>query len=228
MSAMSATQELPKEQTAIITAPTASSFRLTISNNVPLPTLAPDQVLVHNVAVALNPCDHKMPDNFPTAGAIDGCDFAGTIIAIGTAVTQPFQIGDRVCGAVHGSNPANHPSGSFAEYVCATADILLKIPNGVSWENATAVGGVALGTLGLAFWEFLELPFDFEHPASKEESLPVLVYGGGTATGTMAIQLLKMYVIPFNHKIFSCPFFPSLCKSFTNSLNRASKYIGVA
>ncbi|EPE33798.1 GroES-like protein [Glarea lozoyensis ATCC 20868] len=132
-----------------------------------------------------------MPDNFPTVGAIDGCDFAGTIIAIGAAVTQDFQIGDRVCGAVHGSDPANHLSGSFAEYVCATADILLKIPDGVSWEEGAAVGGVSLGTLGLAFWDFLGIPFDCENPANKTNSLPVLVYGGGTATGTMAIQILK-------------------------------------
>jgi len=155
-----------------------------------------------------------MPDNFPTAGAIDGCDFAGTVVAIGAAVTQPFRIGDRVCGAVHGSNPANLLSGSFAEYVCATADILLKIPDGVSWEQGAAVGGVPLGTLGLAFWEFLGLPFDPEHPATKEESFPVLVYGGGTATGTMAIQLLKLYGHFFPPK-YNSPVQPRpLCKRF--------------
>lgn len=168
---------------------------LAITHDAPLPLpLAPDQVLVRTEAVAVNPCDWKMPDNFPSPGAVDGSDFAGTIVLMGSDVsaTHPgLTIGDRVCGAVHGSNPADHASGSFAAYVAATADIMMKVPEGVGWEDAAGVGGTGIATLGIVFCEHLGLVFSPKKPADENESFPILVYGGGTATGTMAIQLLK-------------------------------------
>ncbi|KAI1657945.1 hypothetical protein F4813DRAFT_358469 [Daldinia decipiens] len=49
-------------------------------------------------------------------GAIDGCDFAGVIVAIGATVfeSRSFRVGDRVCGAVHGSSPLRANAGSFS------------------------------------------------------------------------------------------------------------------
>jgi NADPH:quinone reductase-like Zn-dependent oxidoreductase len=48
--------------------------------------------------VALNPCDWKMAEQFPTRGCVDGCDFPGTVVALGgdLSKTSCFQIGDRV------------------------------------------------------------------------------------------------------------------------------------
>ncbi|KAK7974523.1 hypothetical protein PG989_016371 [Apiospora arundinis] len=166
----------------------------------PLP-LAPDQVLVRTVAVAINPCDWKMPDNFPSKSAVGGSDFAGIVVVLGSGVREEaalpgsgrhLRIGDRVCGAVHGFNPANHSGGCFAEYVAATADILLGIPDGITREEAAAVGGTRIATLGVVFYEHLKLGYSPRHPATEEaETAPVLVYGGGTVTGSMAIQLLR-------------------------------------
>ncbi|KAF2431632.1 putative zinc-binding dehydrogenase family oxidoreductase [Tothia fuscella] len=184
---------LPTTHTIIAATENSPPKNLEIQLLRPLPIIAPDQILLKNVAVALNPCDWKMPDNFPEPGATDGSDFAGVVAQIGSGVTQSFKIGDRVAGAVHGSNPVDHLSGSFGEWVAGTADIMLKIPTHVSWEQAAAVGGTAFATLGLVFFDSMKLPFTPDKRATPDQSFFVLVYGGGTATGTMAIQLLKLF-----------------------------------
>jgi NADPH:quinone reductase-like Zn-dependent oxidoreductase len=178
----------PLTQTAIIQ---DAKGKLCISNNVALPELKPDMILVKTMAVALNPVDYKMAENFPSPGAIDGCDFSGIILEIGSeaAKSHSFKVGQRVCGAVHGSNPIDLVSGSFAEYVAVIADLLLKMPDEMSFETGAVIGGIAHATVGLALYTSLRLTATPEEPA--KDPFYVLVYGGSTATGTMAIQLLK-------------------------------------
>ena len=181
---------LPTHQTAIIT---QQNGHLDVSHNVLLPQLLePDMVFIKTIAVALNPTDFKMPARFPSPGAIDGCDFAGIIIQLGPAVRRPLKIGDRVFGAVHGANPLCHQSGSFAEYVVTYSDFLFLAPDSMSWETAAALGGAGIGTVGLALFCSMQLPASPEQRAEKP--FHVLVNGGTTATGTMAIQILRQWV----------------------------------
>jgi NADPH:quinone reductase-like Zn-dependent oxidoreductase len=134
-----------------------------------------------------------MHERFPSPGAIDGCDFSGIILVIGSAVPSlgvSFEIGDRVFGAVHGSNPIRHESGSFAEHIASEAQFTLKIPDSMSFEEAAALGGTGLATLGMALFRTLELPGTPEEPAQKPQT--VLVHGGSSSVGTMAMQLLRL------------------------------------
>lgn len=178
---------LPSIQTAVIQDPYGAPA---VIDSLPLPPLLPGTVLVRTVAVALNPCDYKMGTSFPTPGAIIGNDFAGIVVAIDTQTETVFRIGDRVCGLVHGSNPADTSNGAFAQYVRAHVDLLLRIPEGLPIEQASTLG-LGLATNCLALWEGgLRLEFNPENVA--EEPMPVLVYGGSTATGTLATQLLRL------------------------------------
>lgn len=163
---------------------------LILSADCPLPELLPGQVLVKTAAVALNPCDWKMPTNFPCPGAVDGSDFSGTVVARGPNLARDINVGDRVAGAVHASNPLNPTSGAFAEYIAAYADQLWKMPDSMGWEQAAAIGWCVVGTVGLAMFRALKLPGSPELPVQKP--MFVLVYGGSTASGTMAIQLLRL------------------------------------
>jgi len=182
---------LPPTQTAIVG---LEDGNLGVSLNVLLPELEDDMVMVRNVAVALNPVDAKMTGHLAYPGAISGMDFAGTIVAIGSKAqsSTPIKIGDRVTGAVHGMHPLTPRVGAFAEYVGATGFVTMKIPDNMSFEEGATLGS-GIGTIGLALFMSLEVPGYPTEPALKPKH--VLVYGGSTATGTIAIQLLKLYAI---------------------------------
>ena len=187
--------QLPSSQTAIRQSESGSPIVQVIS---PLPPVEKDMIMVRTIAVAMNPHDFKMIDNFPSPGTTPGCDFAGIVVAIGAAVNATrershndiLHIGDRVCGGVHGSNPLRPLVGAFSMYVSAFGDCVLKVPRAFSWEQAAAIGGAIPGTLGLALVKSLGLSIGAKN--RYEKPVYVLVYGGSTASGTMAIQLLNL------------------------------------
>ena len=177
---------LPVIQTAIIADPAGA---LVISHDAPVPSLQPDMVLVRTAVVALNPVDTKMVDRLAYPGALSGFDFAGTVVAIGSAVTKPgLKVGDRVCGAVHGMNPLVPEVGAFAKYVGAIGHAILTVPDWMTCEDASTIG-VGIGTVGLALFRSLNVPGDFGYPVQKP--LQILVYGASTSVGTLAVQMLK-------------------------------------
>jgi NADPH:quinone reductase-like Zn-dependent oxidoreductase len=177
---------LPPYQKAVVTTQTG---KLELATKIPIPELEPDSVLVKIAVVALNPADWKLPEFSAHPGAIGGLDFCGTVAAVSSnSLQKPLAVGDRVCGWVFGSNPAEPGNGAFAEYVAAFSDLVMKVP---SWMPSEDASTIALGaaTAGQALYQSLQLPLPTE-PARS--SFYVLVYGGSTATGTMAIQLLRL------------------------------------
>lgn len=195
----SVTSALPQRQDALVV---AGPGQLSLRQDAPLPHMAPDMALVRTVAVAINPVDAKMLDYSPAVGAIHGYDFAGVVVAIGSDAPRHLSIGDRVAGAVHGNNSLEPRVGAFAQYVGAIAELLLKIPDTMTFEEASTLG-IGLATAGLALFRELEIPASIGDlidrvgragPASDvtPNATWVLVSGGSTATGTRAIQLLKL------------------------------------
>ncbi|KAK9481917.1 chaperonin 10-like protein [Lipomyces starkeyi] len=144
----------------------------------PLPTLRDDYILVETVAVALNPTDWKSIDFRGCSGALVGCDYAGIVGEVGKAVTKPFKKGDRVCGFVHGSNGMQHEDGTFAEYI-------------VVKEAATLGHGVA--TVGQGLYQALKLPLP---SAPSKEKIPILIYGGSSASGSLGAAAFFDYKDP--------------------------------
>ncbi|KAJ5175573.1 uncharacterized protein N7482_001450 [Penicillium canariense] len=163
--------------------------RAVLESNVPVPELPDDYILVRTKAVALNPTDWRHIDFVPCNGAIVGCDYAGVVEAVGPRVKKPFQKGDRVAGFVHGSNAVRPNGGAFAEYVIAKGDLQIFIPDAMSFEAAATLG-VGLTTVGQNLYQSMELPLPGD--AREESDLSILIYGGATATGTLAIQLAKL------------------------------------
>lgn len=128
MPSANAERSLPKQQTAI----TAKGRGiLAIKHDAPIPRLLPDMAIVRTAAVALNPVDAKMLDFSTTTELIAGNDFAGTVVALGEDALKSshLQVGDRVAGMVYGLNKSRPDIGGFAEYVGATTDLLVKIPD---------------------------------------------------------------------------------------------------
>ncbi|KAJ5167792.1 Protein TOXD [Penicillium canariense] len=154
----------------------------------PIPSLRDEYILVKNVSVGLNPTDWKHIEFLAPPGVVVGCDYAGVVEAVGKDVKKPFQKGDRVCGFVHGSNAVQPAGGAFAEYIVAKGDLQMKIPDNMSFQEAATLG-VGIVTVGQGLYQSLKLALPTEPIA---DATPILIYGGSTATGTLAIQFAKL------------------------------------
>ena len=78
--------------------------------------------------------------------------------------------------------------GAFAEYIMQKDGQSARIPEGMSYTDA-ATFGVGVITVGQGLYQSLGLPLP---PKKAEEKFPILIYGGSSATGTLAIQYAKL------------------------------------
>jgi NADPH:quinone reductase-like Zn-dependent oxidoreductase len=158
-----------------------------VVSDAPVPALRPEYILVRTVAIALNPTDWKSIQRSDKNITI-GCDYAGIVQEIGDKVTKPFRKGDRVAGFVLGANASQFEDGADAEYLVAKGDLQIKIPDYLSFEAAATLG-VGITTIGQGLYQRFNLPWP-DQPAKTK--FPILIYGGSTATGALAIQWAKL------------------------------------
>lgn len=159
-----------------------------LSKKVEVPKLKPGTMLCKVRDVALNPADWKMIEFSATQNSVGGNDFAGEVVQVGQGVKR-FKEGDRIFGMMFGLNPSDKLSGAFCCYALATEDLSCKIPPFMTFEEASTLS-VPVGTAGSALYQALDLPMPSPDQGSKTP-FHVLVSGGASATGTIAIQLLK-------------------------------------
>lgn len=166
-------------------------LRTRIDNNRRIPTLRDDSVLVRPVAIALNPTDWKhIAFGRARDDCIVGCDYAGVVEAVGKTVTKLWRKGDRICGCGHGSNLTNIDDGVFAEFAVVKGDLQMRMPDDLSFEKAATIGLGAI-TVGQGLYQKamkLRLPTGF----AENDGEYVFIYGGGSATGALAIQYAKL------------------------------------
>ncbi|KAF2258900.1 alcohol dehydrogenase [Lojkania enalia] len=179
---------LPNTQHAVVACTNrAWAFR----KELPVPRLEDGEVLIKIEAVALNPSDAKQLENCPVDGAISGSDLAGTVVKVSKSMEKDLHIGDRVTAMVLGCNPRQPDNGAFAQYAAVRAGFCVKLPETISFEAGTTltVGlvtcGLALRSLGL-----VDATARLASPKNQDSNY-VLVYGGSTATGALAIQILR-------------------------------------
>ncbi|PVI05008.1 putative zinc-binding oxidoreductase ToxD [Periconia macrospinosa] len=145
-----------------------------------------DNVLVKVIAVALNPSDWKsMKRGDPSTS---GLDFSGVVEATGPDTKKGYKKGDRVLGIAHGSNKLEPDNGAFSEYVMTRENLLIRIPEGKSFEEA-ATGGAGLLTVGQGLYQEMKLPWPNAPLKEKEQ---ILIWGGSSATGALGIQFAKL------------------------------------
>jgi NADPH:quinone reductase-like Zn-dependent oxidoreductase len=73
-------------------------------------------------------------------------------------------------------------------------DIAMHVPPNISFEQAATLG-CGIETIALGLYKYLQLP----PPTSLlniSDRTPILIYGGSSATGTLAVQFAKLYVTP--------------------------------
>lgn len=166
-----------------------------------IPKLTPTTILIEVRAVAVNPVDAKMVDLHGSSlnDCVGGYDLAGYVFEIGSEVDTARNgliNRCRVAGLVFGGNPLQPSVGAYCQYVLADPRFVLRIPDKMSFEQVASLG-IAVATTGMALYQSLGLRMPSETPREKTTtSLSkdewVLVLGGSSAVGTMAIRMLKL------------------------------------
>ena len=145
----------------------------------PTPRPAPGEVLIRVAAAGVNRPDvlqrtggYAPP---PGASSIPGLEVAGHIVAVGDD-GDAHLIGQAVCALLAG--------GGYADYVAVPAGQCLPVPDGLSLAEAAALPETLF-----TVWTNL-----FERGYAAEGDV-VLVHGGTSGIGTMAILLGKLFGI---------------------------------
>jgi len=141
----------------------------------PDPAMKEDDLLVRVRATALNRADllqrrgkHPPPKGVPN---ILGLEMAGEVVDAGH-LTGDWKAGDRVCALL--------PGGGYAELVAVPADLVMRIPPNLSFEEAAAIPEV-----------FLTAYQNLFNVAGLAHGDTVLLHAGASGVGTAAIQLIR-------------------------------------
>ena len=158
-----------------ITIPVPGDADALVLAEVPVPELGPTDVLVTVAAAGVNRADLMQRQGFydppPGASPYPGLEVSGTVAAVGEQV-EGWSVGDEVCALLSG--------GGYAEQVAVPAGQLLPVPAGVSLRDAAALPEVVS-----TVWSNVFLT------ASLQPGQTLLVHGGSSGIGTMAIQLAR-------------------------------------
>jgi len=139
----------------------------------PIPVPAEDELLVEVVYAGVNRHDCNQRRRGPSAvhSDIPGLELSGTVRTVGERV-RGFAEGDRVCALANG--------GGYARFACVPANHTFLLPKGMSLQHAAALPE-ALFTV----WH------NFFNVACLTAGETVLVHGGTSGVGSIAIQLLQ-------------------------------------
>lgn len=158
-----------------ITIPEPGGPEALVWADVPDPQPAEGEVLIEVAASAVNRADLLQRQGFydppPGSSPYPGLECSGRISALGPGV-HGWAVGDEVCALLAG--------GGYAEKVAVPAGQVLPVPSGVDLVTAAALPEVTC-----TVWSNV---FMIAHLRPGET---LLVHGGASGIGTMAIQLAK-------------------------------------
>ena len=143
----------------------------------PVPEPGENQVLIRVSHAGINRPDVIQRQGFypppPGASPIPGLEVSGTVVAVGEGAA-PELMNRRVCALVSG--------GGYAEYAVAPAGQCLPIPPGYDLVEAAALPETLFTVWTNLFERAYAAPGD-----------TVLVHGGTSGIGTMAISLCRLF-----------------------------------
>lgn len=171
---------LPAEQNAIlITAP--GGPEVLRPQRVPVPEPQDDELLIaiHAAGVNRHDCNQRRRGPTPSHSDVPGLEVAGTVARVGAAV-RGWAVGAAVCALTDG--------GGYAEYAVAKAAQALPVPRGFDMLQAAALPE-GLFTV----WH------NMFGVAALGPGESVLLHGGTSGVGTLAIQVLRS----LGHPVFA-------------------------
>ena len=167
---------IPASMTAIAISQPGGPDALTQETR-PVPSCGPGEVLVRVAYAGVNrpDCLQRAGAYPPPEGASDlpGLEIAGTVVAVGKQVPEEM-IGQQVCALTNG--------GGYAEYCPVPHGQCLSVPHGLSLEHAAAMPETLF-----TVWHNV-----FQRGGARDGET-LLVHGGTSGIGTMAIKLAKLF-----------------------------------
>ncbi|OHE98291.1 hypothetical protein CORC01_06488 [Colletotrichum orchidophilum] len=170
---------------ALVTVASAGGSPAMVKKSIPVPEPAPHQALVKVSHIAQNPTDVQSLDSSAFGdGAVLGCDFVGTVEAVGDKCSK-LSKGDLVAGLIWGGEIKG--LGGYSEYTLADDNISFRVPKNISSEEA-----VTIPLASVTAWLALFSKECLAIPRESGEETSVLVWGGSSSVGLYAIQIATM------------------------------------
>jgi NADPH2:quinone reductase len=165
---------IPSQMTAmVIRAP--GGPEMLVPEERPVAALGDGEVMIKIAAAGVNRPDVQQRKGLypPPAGATDipGLEIAGEVVALGPGVTR-WKVGDQVMALVVG--------GGYAQYCPAHESHCLPVPQGLSLTEAAAIPET-----------FFTVWYNMFERARLKSGETLLVHGGSSGIGTVAIMLAK-------------------------------------
>lgn len=169
--------EKPPESMMAIEISTPGGPEVLVAAQRPVPTPGAGELLLKVAFAGVNRPDVIQRKGLypPPPGASDlpGLEVSGTVVSVGPGV-DPELLGTRQCALVSG--------GGYAEYCLARVDVCLFVPSGLEMAEAAALPE----TLFTVWHNVFERAY-----AAQGET--ILIHGGTSGIGTMAIKLGKLF-----------------------------------
>ena len=185
-------KQIPTTQHAVLIREFGEPEVMMYQDDVAIPELTDDQVLVKIAYAGINPVDYKtrqgkgwgaaniQKDKFDhNQSAILGFDMSGTVVE---SKSTKFAVGDKVAALTFNG-------GCYAEYVAVDAKILAAVPEAVTLEQAGALP--CIGQTALQFVEFADI----------KEGEHVVMNAPAGGVGHLLIQLLMKKIAKHNIKV---------------------------
>ena len=185
-------RQLPTTQHAVLIREFGEPDVMRYQDGVAIPDLTDNQVLIKVAYAGINPVDYKTRQGKGWGAdaiqknkfakdepAILGFDVAGTVVKTNS---NKFALGDKVAAL-------SFDGSCYAEYVAVDADLLAKVPQAVTLEQAGALP--CIGQTALQFVEFADIK-NAEH---------VVINAPAGGVGHLAIQFLLKKVASDNIKV---------------------------
>jgi len=185
-------KSIPMTQNAVLIREFGEPEVMIYQDDVAVPELTDDQVLVKVAYAGINPVDYKtrqgkgwgatniQKDKFDhNQPAILGFDMSGTVVE---SQSTKFAVGDKVAALTFNG-------GCYAEYVAVDAKMLARVPEAVTLEQAGALP--CIGQTALQFVEFADI----------KEGEHVVMNAPAGGVGHLLIQLLMKKIAKHNIKV---------------------------
>ncbi|CAI6331977.1 unnamed protein product [Periconia digitata] len=165
-----------------------------------IPSPGPNQVVIRNHAIAMNPIDWKRQAwnvLIPTYPVVLGSDVSGEIAKVGANVTL-LKPGDRVLGYAFSFLTQNDDEAAFQTYTVVESHRVTKIPDSISF-NAAATLPQGVGAAALTLFDVLALPLPtgprFSDASIAADSAAsknaLLIWGASSSVGFQTVQMAR-------------------------------------